>query len=476
MRVTNIKVPVLFLIVVVFSSLISIQGQNKSKEKPNVLLIMVDDMNDWVGAFGGHSQAITPNMDKLASKSTVFKKAYCSAALCNPSRTSMLTGYQPFTTGVYGNNEVFRKIKGFENTITLPQYFEKNGYKTAASGKIFHNPRGTKPEPKEGSDPGSFQEEHKGGLGTPYPKNRFQNDIDFKRAGVKGSKIRSFDWGPVEIQDEKTPDWKSADYAVSFLKKEHEKPFFLACGIFRPHLPLYAPKKYFNLFNEEDIVLPKILENDLNDVGKIGRNWVGQGLHNEILRNNKWKSAVRGYLASLAFADACVGHVLDNLEASKYNENTIIVLMGDHGWHLGEKEHWSKQTLWEESAKTPLIIFDPRSKNKGVSLRTVSLIDVYPTLLELCDLPAKNDLDGNSFKHLVSKPNGEWNRSAITTKGDGNYTLRNENYRYIVYSDGFEELYDHRIDPMEWENIADVKSKTKVIENFRKELKVILNK
>ncbi|MDG1804114.1 sulfatase [Flavicella sp.] len=446
----------------------------KKQSKPNVLLITVDDMNDWVGVFGGHPQAKTPNMDKFAKKSTVFKNAYCSAALCNPSRTSMLTGYQPFKTRVYGNNEVFRKIKGFESTVTLPQYFAKNGYQTVATGKIFHSPRGTAKEPKEGSDPGSFQTENKVGLGTPYPKNRFPHGLDFKRAGVKGSKTRSFDWGPVDVPDEKTNDWKSAEYASKFLKEKHDKPFFLACGIFRPHLPLYAPKKYFDLFDEESIELSTVLKTDLEDVGKIGKNWAGQNLHAEILRNDKWKSAVRGYLASLAFADACVGHLLDNLENSAYAENTIVVIMGDHGWHLGEKEHWSKQTLWEESAKTPLIIFDP-SKSKGeVSVRTVSLIDVYPTLIDLCDLPKKQDLDGNSFEHLVSNPKGKWNHSALTTKGLGNHTLRNENYRYIVYSDGFEELYDHRNDPMEWKNIAKESSSKKVLKNFREELKELV--
>ena len=445
-----------------------------SQNKPNVLLITVDDMNDWVGAFGGHPQAITPNIDKLAEKSTVFKNAYCSAALCNPSRTSMLTGYQPFKTGVYGNKEVFRKMEGFENTITLPQYFEINGYKTAASGKIFHSPRGTGKEPKEGSDPGSFQVENKIGLGTPYPEKRFTHGIDFKRAGVKGSKTRSFDWGPVNVPDEKTNDWKSADYAAKFLEKEHDKPFFLACGIFRPHLPLYAPKKYFDMFNEEEIQLPKVLENDLQDVGRVGKNWASERLHAEIVRNNKWKSAVKGYLASLAYADACVGHLLDNLEKSKYKENTIVVLMGDHGWHLGEKEHWSKQTLWEESAKTPLIIFDPRSGKKGVSIRTVSLIDVYPTLIDLCNLPEKKDLDGNSFEHLINNPNGKWNHSALTTKGLGNHSLRDENFRYIVYTDGFEELYDHRVDPMEWNNIANDNKNKEVLKKFRAELKELV--
>lgn len=455
----------------IIAFLLGLQSMVFAQEKPNVLLITVDDMNDWVGAFGGHPQAKTPNIDKLAEKGVVFKNAYCSAPLCNPSRTSMLTGYEPFKTGVYGNIEVFREMEGFENTVTLPQYFEKNGYKTVATGKIFHSPRGTGKEPKKGSDPGSFQIENKVGLGTPYPEERFTHGLDFKRAGVKGSKTRSFDWSGVHVDDEKTNDWKSADYAVKFLQKKHDKPFFLACGIFRPHLPLYAPQKYFDLYNEEDIVLPTVISNDLDDVGRIGENWAGQNLHAEILRNDKWKSAVRGYLASLAFADACVGHVLDNLEKSDYKENTIIVLMGDHGWHLGEKEHWSKQTLWEESAKTPLIIFDPRKGSKGVSVRTVSLIDVYPTLIDLCELPKKNDLDGNSFKNLLSNPKGKWKYAALTTKGQGNHTLRSEDYRYIVYSDGVEELYDHRVDPMEWKNIAGDKANKKIIENFRKELK-----
>ncbi|WP_152285541.1 sulfatase [Flavicella marina] len=471
------KIKINFKILIVFFLCVSsLTWSQNNKEKPNVLLIMVDDMNDWVGAFGGHSQAITPNMDKLARKSTIFKQAYCSAALCNPSRTSMLTGYQPFKTGVYGNNEVFRKMKGFEKTVTLPQYFEQNGYKTAAAGKIFHSPRGTKPEPREGSDPGSFQQEHKGGLGVQFPakEDRHQHGIDFKRAGVKGSKTRSFDWAGIDIADKKTHDWKSADYAAKFLQKSHDKPFFLACGVFRPHLPLYAPQKYFDMFDVETIELPKVMKNDLADVGKVGKNWAGSKLHEEVVRNNQWKYFVRAYLANLAYADACVGHLLDNLEESTYKENTIVVLMGDHGWHLGEKEHWSKQTLWEEATKTPLLIFDPRNGAAGVSMRTVSLIDVYPTLIDLCDLPEKKDLDGNSFSHLVKNPNGEWNHSALTTKGLGNHSLRDESYRYIVYTDGFEELYNHTNDPMEWHNIAKDKDYKEVLSRFRKELKQLV--
>ncbi|ANW96228.1 hypothetical protein AXE80_08030 [Wenyingzhuangia fucanilytica] len=455
---------------------VTISGYSQSS-KPNVLLIMVDDMNDWIGAYGGHPQAITPNMDALAKKSTVFKQAYCSAALCNPSRTSMLTGYQPFKTGVHGNEENFREQKGFENTITLPQYFAANGYKTAAAGKIFHSPRGTKPTPKPGSDPGSFQQEHKGGLGCQYPAKelRLQHGIDFKGAGVKGSKTKSFDWLGIDIKDEKTHDWKSSDYAARFLKQKHNKPFFLACGIFRPHLPLYAPQKYFDMFDEETIQLPKVLKNDLEDVGKIGSNWAASKLHHEILRTNNWKSVVKAYLACLAYADACVGNVLNQLENSEYKNNTIVVLMGDHGWHLGEKEHWSKQTLWEEATKTPLIVYNPFNGTQGESIRTVSLIDVYPTLLEMCGLPNKTDLDGNSFAHLVTNPKGKWNHSALTSKGEGNYTLRSENYRYIVYADGFEELYDHKNDPMEWNNIAKDSKNKEVLKKFREELKPLVN-
>jgi len=257
-----------------------------SQEKPNVLLIMVDDMNDWVGAFGGNQQAITPNIDKLAKKSVIFKNAYCSAALCNPSRTSMLTGYYPSTTGVYGNNEVFREMDGFENTVTLPQYFEQNGYSTAASGKIFHNARGGKEEPKHGSDPGSFQVERVGNAGTVYPdaKDRQSHGLDLKGKGVKGSFLRSFDWYGTDAKDEDNNDWKSAEFCGDYINQAHEKPFFVACGIFKPHLPWYVPQKYFDLYNLDEIQLPAVLENDLDDVGKMGNNMAKKGVHEALLK------------------------------------------------------------------------------------------------------------------------------------------------------------------------------------------------
>ena len=461
----------------IFSVIFSLLFFNTySQEKPNVLLIMVDDMNDWVGAFGGNEQAITPNMDALANKSVIFKNAYCSAPLCNPSRTSMLTGYRPSTTGVYGNSEVFRELKGFENTVTLPQYFEKNGYKTAAAGKIFHSPRGPSEEPREGSDPGSFQQEEKGNIGAAYPdkKDLQSHGLELKKRGVEGSFIRSFDWFPVDVPLEENNDWKNGIYIAKFLKQKHDKPFFVACGIFRPHLPWFAPKKHFDLYNLDAIRIPEVLENDLDDVGKMGRNMAKSTVHEALLEKNKWKEAVRAYLANLSFADACVGHVVDALNNSAYNENTIVVLMGDHGWHLGEKEHWSKNVLWERSAKTPLLIFDPRNKEAQVSTKVVSLLDVYPTLVELCGLPKNNGNEGRSMATILTNENATWNDLALTSKAEGIHSLRNLKYRYTVYSDGFEELYNHESDPNEWHNIASDVSNTEILITFRKQLKTIL--
>lgn len=440
----------------------------KSEQVPNVLLITVDDMNDWVGAFGGHPQAITPNLDKFAEDAVIFTRAYCSAPLCNPSRTSMLTGYNPSTTGVYGNEEIFREQAGFENTVTIPQYFNQHGYSTIAGGKIFHSPHGPKEEGRPHSDPGSFEKENRSGLGTRFPakEDRFQHGIVFKKNA--GHMKKAFDWGASPGSKVSTNDWKNADYCVKELQADHDKPFFLACGIFRPHLPWYAPQEFLDLYNEDEIIIPEVLENDLDDVGKMANGMANKSVHAEIVRNDKWRSAVRGYLASLSFADACVGHVLDALNNSPYKENTIVVIMGDHGWHLGEKEHWSKQTLWERSARTPLIIYDPRTEAKGECTSIVSLLDVYPTLLEMCDLPQNAENEGVSIKTLVEDPKADWDGMALTTKQSGNHSLRTAKYRYTVYSNGFEEVYDHDNDPNEWTNIAG--DRPEVVAGFREKL------
>lgn len=455
------------------NQLVSAIEKNKTdNNRPNVLFIIVDDMNDWVGVFGGNPQAKTPNIDHFAKKSIVFRSAYCSAPLCNPSRTSILTGYLPSTTGVYDNNTYFRERKGFEITVTLPQYFKQNGYNTVGAGKLFHNQRGPNIEPRKMSDPGSFEMERVGNIGVASPpkEKQYQHGLDLDRPGVSPHYLYSFDWAGVDQPTEETDDWKSADYCAQFLQQEHEKPFFMACGIFRPHLIWYAPQKYFDMYPIEEIIVPKILETDLDDVGATGQLWAAPEMHKEIVRKGKWKEAVRAYMACLSYADDCVGHLLNALENSDYNDNTIVIIMGDHGWHLGEKLHWEKNTLWEEAAKAPLIIYDPIHGSKGFCKRIVSFIDIYPTLVDLCSLPKKADIEGVSLKRLLVNPDASWNRSALTTRGKGNHSLRNENYSYIHYNDGFEELYDHRIDPMEWKNLAKESEMGKTIEAFRKEL------
>ena len=263
-------------------------------------------------------------------------------------------------------------------------------------------------------------------------------------------------------------DFKVSTWAVGELKKEHEKPFFIAYGLFRPHLPWYAPKKYFDLYPVDKIKLPTIDANDLEDVPPLGQRMARpQGDHKKVTESDNWRRAVQGYLASISFADAQLGRVLDALDASPYRGNTVIVLWGDHGWHLGEKLHWRKFTLWEEATKAPLMFVAPGvTKPGGRSHRTVDFMDIYPTLVELCGLPERKELEGKSIVPLLKDPSAEWNRPALTTHGRENHTIRTERWRYIRYRDGGEELYDHDVDPLEWKNLAEDSKYDKVKEEL----------
>lgn len=404
----------------------------QKKEKYNVLFIAVDDMNDWVGPFGGYTGIITPNIDKLAKKGVVFQKAYCTAPACNPSRASLLTGISPSTSGVYHNNQPWRPV--LKDAVTLPQYFTANGYEVKGAGKIFHNAYNDLP-----SWPVYFDVPP-----SPLPA----------KAPVNG--FAHFDWSPVDANDENMGDFKVVNQGIDFFAKPHNKPFFLAIGLTRPHLPWYVPQKYFDLYPLSEIKLPKVLANDLSDVPQAGVKIARpRGDHKYITDNKQWEKAVQGYLASITFADGQIGRLLDALEKSKYAKNTIIVFFGDHGWHLGEKEHWRKFALWEEASRVPFIVHAPGlSALNGVSNRTVNLLDIYPTLVELCNLPAKKELEGHSIAKLLKNPAAEWNHPSVTTHGYGNHAVRSEKWRYIRYNDGSEELYDHDTDPNEWKNLA----------------------
>jgi arylsulfatase A-like enzyme len=251
-------------------------------------------------------------------------------------------------------------------------------------------------------------------------------------------------------------DWQVADWTISQLQKKWENPFFLACGFFRPHLPWYVPQKYIDLYPLDKISLPDVKEDDLNDVPPIGVKMANPGRdHKNVTEHKQWRQAVQGYLASISFMDECLGRVIDALDNSDYKDNTIIVLWSDHGWHLGEKLHWRKFALWEEATHNVMLYVAPGvSKSKSRCDWPVNLLDIYPTLVDLCGLEKKKDLEGVSLKPLIHDPDAEWERPALTTHGRNNHSIRSKRWRYIRYSDGTEELYDHERDEMEWNNLA----------------------
>jgi len=418
------------------SSLFAAQEQAADSARPNVLFIAIDDLNDWIGCLGGHPDVKTPNMDRLAARGILFTHAYCSAPACNPSRASLLTGILPSTSGVYDNNQPWRPA--MPDAVTLPQHFMAHGYHVIGRGKIFHG---------RYSEAASFHNYISRGS-DPVPPVRPANGIP---------NTAHFDWGPVDVSDEEMDDRKVVNWTTEQLDQRHDKPFFLACGLFRPHLPWYVPRKYFDMYPLDTITLPNVNENDLDDVPPIGRQMAKpQGDHKKVIETNNWRRAVQGYLASISFTDTNIGRLLDALDKSRYANNTIVVLWGDHGWHLGEKLHWRKFALWEEATHAPLLFVAPGvTKPDGRCKRTVSFIDVYPTLVDLCGLSPKNELEGVSLVPLLENPAAAWDRPAVTTHGRNNHSVRSERWRYIRYRDGTEELYDHQNDPLEWTNLAD---------------------
>jgi len=410
--------------------------------KPNVLFIAIDDLNDWIGCLGGHPDVKTPNLDRLAQRGVLFTNAHCSAPACNPSRASLMTGIMPSTSGVYHNPQPWRKSPALADAVTIPQYFMAHGYKAIGGGKIYH---GGFPDPASWQN--YFPSQKKNKPDDPMPANRPLNGIP---------KTAHFDWGPVDVDDSQMGDYKVADWAIRQLQTKHDKPLFLGCGFFRPHLPWYVPKKYFDMYPADKLTLPNVNENDLDDVPPIGRKMAApDGDHRKVIQYNQWRKAVQGYLASITFVDTCVGRVIDALDKSRYADNTLVVLWSDHGWHLGEKLHWRKFALWEEATHNVLMMVAP-----GITMpaqrcsRPVSLLDIYPTLIDLCDLSPKPELQGRSLMPLLKDVSADWSRPALTTHGRANHSVRDERYRYIRYSDGTEELYDHQTDPLEWHNLA----------------------
>lgn len=427
--------------------------------KPNVLFIAVDDMNDWVGFMGGYPGKVhTPNIDRLARRGVAFTNAHCASPVCCPSRTAVMTGLMPSTSGIYNNGQWWRPHN--PSLVTIPVHFRANGYKAFGSGKIFHHTAGSNPPDQWdefqrlvfNDDP--WYRDHK--LNYPWSK------VGPAPKGFPFSRVPKLphenDWGSIpEKAESDYDDARTVDFAIRQLRRNHAKPFFLACGLFRPHLPWYAPKKYFDLYPLRDVQIPVAKPFDLNDVPKEGRELAKarRADYQKIKQANRYKHAVQAYLAGISFADAQVGRLLNALDRSAHAENTIIVFWSDHGWHHGEKEHWHKSTLWEEATRVPLIVVAPEMPGNGrTCAQPASLVDVFPTLIELCGTKPIADLDGASLLPQLRDPTAKRDRPAVTVFKPGQASIRTVTHRYTRYSDGAEELYDHRNDPNEWSNRA----------------------
>ena len=423
--------------------------EDKTDVPPNVLFIAIDDMNDWTGFLGGHPQAKTPNMDRLAKRGVNFTNAHCVAPACSPCRLGLLYGIEPFNSGLYPFYDHKKIPDSVLNKYTsLPKLFRKNGYNAYGAGKIFHG--GT----KLGSDWDDYLK--RDGARLKYaPENGYQ---------IKNSTKMAFCPTTNPLNDH--PDYRVASYGVDVLKKQHDKPFFLAVGIVKPHLAFVCPQKYFDM-HEGAIEKPLIRHTDLKDVPWAARANAKLGDDLQFRTDDAWEKVRRSYLACISWADFNVGRVLDELEKSEYANNTIVVLWSDHGYHLGEKRSFRKFSLWEESTRVPFIIYDPRPgrMKPGNTAEAVSLINVYRTLGEMTGIETPNYVDGKSLVAQIKDPSAPIADPAITTWGRGNYTIRDDHWRYTRYFDGSEELYNHNVDPQEWNNLAgDSANKTKIAE------------
>jgi len=444
-------------------ALVFVASATAKSALPNVLFIAVDDLNDWVGCLGGHPLARTPNMDRLAARGTLFSNAHVQSPLCNPSRSSLLTGLRPSTTGIYGLVPGIREVAGTKACVSLPQYFGGHGYFTATFGKVFH----------DGSIPAALRTNEFNvwgpAPGMPRPAQKFVNTP---------SPMAVMDWGVFPEDDHEQADWKIADAAIGQMKSLPKgKPFFVAVGFRLPHVPCFASQKWFDLFPpDEQIILPPVKEQDRDDVPEFSwylywklpeprLSWLKQA--------NQWRPLVRAYLASTTFMDSQIGRVLDTLDEIGDTKNTVIVLWSDNGWHLGEKDITGKNTLWDRSTHVPVIFAGPGVTKAAKCSQPAEVLDIYPTLVELCGLPPKDGLEGHSLAPQLKKAKTPRPWPAITTHNVGNHGIRSERWRYIRYADGSEELYDMQADPNEWTNLATDPKYAEVIRDHAKWLPAV---
>jgi arylsulfatase A-like enzyme len=453
--------------------------------KPNILFIVIDDLNDWIGCMDGHPQALTPNIDRLAARGMLFTNAHCASPACQPSRAAVFTGMMPNKTGVW-SNETGSLSDLQPNAVKLPDSFIAAGYHATGAGKLIHDSSDKNhpalpdynyfeqrwsPIPAEQA---RYTKETLPTKGSAHPRNVVTDSLGREVVlplnrmpsdrGLDKLSSESFDWGPWDVPDRDFGDTRITDWAIGKFKEKSDKPLFLALGYYRPHIPLWAPKRFFERFKDDPGKLPPIKEDDLDDLSDVAKKWarepVTAGAHASVLKHDQWSEAIEAYLACTTYVDYEIGRLLDALDQSSYKDNTIVVLWSDHGWQLGEKEHWGKWTGWERSTRVPLIIAPPRNTVKNFAPagsrcdQPVGLIDLFPTLTDLCGVRPPGNLDGQSLAPLLRDPNQKTGRKLVTVFDKGNFSVRTDRWRYIRYKAGPEELYDHMTDPNEWNNLA----------------------
>ena len=448
---------------------------NYNGDKLNVILLIADDFNNWAKCTGYYPEAKTPNLDALASKGVLFRNALSPSPVSNPSRNAIMSGIRPSTSGIWSNSEGYIRDKvGFENVLTMNQYFTQNGYYTYGAGKIYH--------------PGSM-----GGSQTHIDKNNW-SELNENRSGSRSGGPRVAEWtnpawetmsykvGAEKLSRDNSGDYglalDAADFITNYSKSENaDKPFFLATGFFRPHLPWNLPdaEKFWDQYPSNLPPPQGYLEGDKNDLP--GNN--SSDVHNAVVNNGKWSEAIRTYLSCMSHADYCVGLVLSALDKSPYKDNTVVVFYGDHGWQLGEKDKWGKNTIYNAASKTTFIIYYPDSINKDVHTceYPVSLQDVYPTLIDLCNLPQRSteELEGNNITALIENPNDSgWNKPVISTYS-GTPHIQDKYYKYIG-REGEEQFYDLQRDPYEQNNLLYNGGSHPKVNEYRAKLNEIIDK
>jgi arylsulfatase A-like enzyme len=453
---------------IALASIFAMTSPARAETKPNVLFIALDDLNDWIGCMGGNPQSITPNFDRLAAQGMLFTNAHCAAPACNPSRTAIMTGLSPDSSGLYDNRQKMREL--LPDATLIPKHFANHGYRSSGSGKILHY----------FIDALSWDEYYpEKSTENPFPRTLYPEKRPVSLPVGGPWQYDETDWGGLDATDEEFGgDWLVSDWVGEQLSKEHEKPFFLACGIYRPHEPWFVPKKYFEKFPLDSIKLPPgYKEGDQDDLPEAAKRFANNRYFPHILAHKQWKQGVQGYLASINFADAMLGRVLDALENGPNKSNTIVILWSDHGWHLGEKEHWQKFTAWRACTRVPLMVKVPEGISKAlpagvapglVCNEPVSLLSLYPTLTALCGIPTPEKADGRSIVPLLKDPMATVDPAVFTWLHDGGSVgVSGKQWRYIRYKDGSEELYHTTEDPYEWTNLAADPAHADELKTFR---------